>query len=245
MTSHESQGASEVAEMLAALAIDRHAFPDGAARDLMRLLSQALAQPAAADERQARLGLLIDLVREGRDYVTIDAYQRARAARAKRGEDWPSASTLSRAMGHWLAAVQAASRFWFDGGPARVRAERSSAGRHAGYQPRQIVVAIRTFHREHGEWPTAWEWERYIAIRRRLDRRSGRGRRWPGLGQLRKAYGSFAGAVAAAERTVPAIGPHASGPKGRPRSRSTAKEDGEDSGVGYNVERSRATQRRI
>lgn len=32
----------------------------------------------------------------------------------------PAASTLSRLYGHWLAAVRAACRFWFDGGPQRV-----------------------------------------------------------------------------------------------------------------------------
>jgi hypothetical protein len=193
--------ASEVAQALADLVVDRYAFPDGACRDLARLLSQDLAQPAAVDERQGRLGLLIDLVSEGGDYVTIAAYQGARAERAKRGEEWPDASTIGRAMGHWLAAVQAASRFWFDGGPARVSARSSAAGRHAGYQPRQIIAAIKTFQREHGAWPTAWEWERYIAIRRRLDQRVGRKRRWPGMDQIRKAYGTLSEAVAAAERS--------------------------------------------
>jgi len=201
VSSQQVERPSEVAQLLAQLAVDHHAFPDGAARDLSRLLSQALAQPELANERQARLGLLIDLVSAGRGYVTVADYQAARAERAKQGEKWPDASTLSRAMGHWLSAMQAATRFWFDGGPARVGAQRSYAGRHAGYRPREIVAALRGFEREHGVWPTAWEWERYIAIRRRLDRRSGRARRWPALDQLRKAYGSFEGAVEAARRT--------------------------------------------
>lgn len=192
---------TEVAQTLAALAIDQHAFPSGAARDLARLLGHALGQKRPAEERQARLGLLIDLVSEGHDYVTAADYQAARAERAEKGETWPDASTLSRAFGHWISAMQAATRFWFDGGRARVRSERSYTGRHGGYQPRKIVAAIREFEREHGAWPTAWEWERYVAIRRRIDRRNGRRPRWPDLVQLRKAYGSFDGAVDAARRT--------------------------------------------
>ena len=128
--------ATEVAATIVSLVKSRLACPETAAQDLRRLLGNSLAVDSAAERRQASLGLLIELVAEGGEFVATTTYEEVRTERLCRGEEWPAASTLSRLYGHWLAAVRAACRFWFDGGPQRVPGSHHHAvGTQRGYQP--------------------------------------------------------------------------------------------------------------
>lgn len=97
-------GASAVAQVLAELASARGALPDDAADELRRLLGHSLAGTSATRRRDARLGLLFELVAQAPGEVpTEQAYNEVRAARLAAGEDWPTAQALGQAYGHWLA----------------------------------------------------------------------------------------------------------------------------------------------
>jgi hypothetical protein len=196
--------------------------PDVAKRDLLRLLGHSLAAESAADRRQRRLGLLIELVSEGGEFIPTTRYEEVRKERAAKGRDWPSASNLTRSYGHWLVAVKAANRFWFGGGRERVTDNHAHArGTQAGYRPTEIAAALREakidLELPDNHWPTKWEYEEWAQIKRRLARRSGTagsakaggedavargsvGKRYPGLKQIRKAFGTYDEAVRAAHR---------------------------------------------
>jgi hypothetical protein len=198
------------------------ACPDVAKRDLLRLLGHSLATESPADRRQQRLGLLIELVSEGGEFIPTTRYEQVRKERAAQGHDWPSAANLTRSYGHWLVAVKAANRFWFGGGRERVSDNHAHArGTQPGYKPREIAAGLREakidLELPGDHWPTKWEYEEWAQIKRRLARRSGNdgsakaggkdavargsvGKRYPGLKQIRKAFGTYDEAVRAAHR---------------------------------------------
>lgn len=211
--------ATEVAQALADLVRDKAAFPDAAARHLADLLGHSLAVGTPGERRQARLGLLIELVSGGEgEFITSGAYEEARQSRRERGEEWPAASTLSRAYGHWLTALRAACRFWFEGGRARVASDHAHAKRNLAYLPQEILSALLQAQAELGlqrrvgaasdgvagseqeHWPTEWEYLEWARIKRRLARRAGAPCRLPERGVIRAAYGSYAEAIEAAMR---------------------------------------------
>jgi hypothetical protein len=155
--------------------------------------------------REAQIGLLIDIVSVGQgEFVTAEAYELERSNRAIHGEIWPSASTLSRAYGHWLSAARAACRYWFEGGDARVASDHRHARPSQTYKPIEIRSALFKAQADLGltadEWPTEWEFHEWARIKRSLARASGNDCRIPGAKQIRKAYGSYAAAVEAARR---------------------------------------------
>lgn len=201
--------ASEVAQELATLVADRGAVSDEEAAELRRLVGHSLAAPSPAELRNRRIGLLIDLVAASNgEFVSTADYETARQKRLQAGETHPDASTISRAFGHWLAAVNAASRFWFEGGRARVPSQMHHARLHATYEPREIQRALLEARRDlcgdtsaSDDWPTEWEFHEYCAIRRRLARRAGKIIRLPSPKQIRKAYGSYTEAVEAVKRS--------------------------------------------
>lgn len=196
--------ASEVAQAWAQLVVDTKAFPTDAAEELVRLLGHSLAAKSAGERRQARLGLLIELISTGSrgEYVTTTAYDQARRARLAAGEDWPDSSNLIRAYGHWLATIKAASAFWFDGGAARVPDSYRHGNRYRRYQPQEITAALIRYRQEHGQWPTECDWDDYSGIRRRLARRAGKEARVPNREAIRRAYGDFDRALAAAQAQI-------------------------------------------
>lgn len=199
--SRQNANATEAAQVLAQMVADRAAFPEAAVRDLARLLGHGLAVHSVARERSTRLGLLVDLVSSvSGEFIDTATYEAAREQRSKAGEEWPAASTLSRAYGHWLAAVRAAMRFWFDGGQARVASSHRHACRHAGYRPREIAAALRRCRDELGAWPTEWEYEEWRRVCRELSRRAGLPEpRLPSMPVVRKACGSFEAGLALAD----------------------------------------------
>lgn len=212
MAEKRNLNASEVATTIAELIDDRAAIPEVAVRDLSRLLGHELATGSTAERRNSRLGLLIRLVSEGGEFIPTTRYEEARREAAGAGEDWPTASNLSRSYGHWLVAVEAAARFWFNGGAERVASSHAHAvGSQSSYEPKEIVVAIEQCQREldlpPDQWPTQWEYQEWAEIKRRLARRAGSattravrstGSRWPGLKQIRKAFGTYEAAARSA-----------------------------------------------
>ena len=141
-----SENASEAAQIIAALV---PAFPESTAESLRRLLAHSIAAPSAAERRELRLGLLLDLTADNRGVVpSVVEYREARARRKERGEDWPSDSTLIRGYGHWIAVVKAATRLSFEGSRARVPNSYRHSKRHSSYTRQEIIRALDECRRQ-------------------------------------------------------------------------------------------------
>lgn len=134
-------------------------------------------------------------------------------------ETYVDARSLIRAYGHWLSCVTAAARFWFKGGTSRVAASHAHALEHpTSYRPNEIVSALIECrkdllldapHPDSGAseglgwpWPSEWEYMEYAALRRRLAGLAGKEVRFPSAKQIRKGFGSFAGAVITAGKLL-------------------------------------------
>lgn len=195
------QHPTEAATLLAELA--RMLLPEEQAA-LARLLSHSLASPTRAERREARIGLLTELVSNGTGEVPAVAdYETLRQQRAADGERWPAASVLVTAYGTWLAAVKAAMRLHFGGSAARVpRSYQHAMTRQAGYTRDQAIDAIRRCRRElGGEWPSQGEYDEWMRTSRWAARLAGTGDpRIPGEVQIRKLFGSWHRALEIARR---------------------------------------------
>jgi hypothetical protein len=193
-----AEKATEASQQLAQLVTNKAAFPRQAAEDLQELLGHDLARPTPGERRQARLGLLIELLSDADDQpITTTLYDQARAEKKEQGQDWPDSSNLTRAYGHWLAAVRAATRFWLKGSKGNV--PHLYPEQPSDYMPQEVINGLISFRREYGDWPTAWEWDEYLLVRREIARRAGTQLRLPSRRAMRKAYGGFAKAVEAAQ----------------------------------------------
>lgn len=208
-------------------------MPQEAAADLKRLLGHRLAVSTVAHRRHAQLGLLIDLLSSGTgEFIPTTKYEEARHERRRtRGDEWPTASALSRAYGHWLRAHRAACRYWFDGGQGKVPANYAHTKRTQAYKPEEIVRALRQAQLDvglrrravgrspsdeghtadtnaHGlrfasTWPTEWEYYEWARIKRRLARLTGNRCRLPERLSIQTAFGSYEAAVEVASSCVP------------------------------------------
>lgn len=153
--------AGETGQLIAALCRDTRAVPAVAAADLRRLLAGTLADIPMAARRWDRLALLIELIdRRGGIIPSAADYDQARR---QHHEHAPSASALSAAYGHWLAAARAAAAMMrhehkhAGGAPAG----RSAARPPGAWLPVQIAAAIGRFHQTFSEWPTRSEYDEW------------------------------------------------------------------------------------
>ena len=194
-----TSSASEVAQVIASLV---PFLPNEAASDLRRLLGHDLSAPTTGELREARLGLLVTLIAQGTGEVPSTAvYDEAREQEATRGYDWPSHSGLIRAYGHWLKAVRAAMRLYFDGGKARVKASGQNSRWSTAYSQPEILDAIKRCRGALDNWPTQWEYEEWARLARMAARAAGLpDPRVPVLGPIRTQFGSWDKALAAARR---------------------------------------------
>lgn len=162
-----------------------------AAFHLLEALSHNLATLFPPRERYAKLGLLIRLISVGTGEVPpVEAYDAARTAAKKLGENWPSRSDLIYSYGSWSKAVKAAMETFY--GQGRV----STSTRHArldkvAYTNDEIVEQLLVCRASIGFEPNQWEYEEWARVARLLRRRAGQVPRIPGLVQIRKAFGSF------------------------------------------------------
>lgn len=164
--------ASEVAWALAALI---PTIPESAAIDLKRLLARSLTLPRPSELREARLGLLIDLILENEGEVPgIPQYVETRGERKDAGEQWPAHTTLIRAYGgDWLGAVRAAMRVAYEGANHHV----SDSDHHRKFKPsytrEECIAAVRECARAIGAIPTVHEYADWTVLARRGARLAG------------------------------------------------------------------------
>jgi hypothetical protein len=186
-----SDGAQVIARLVTA-------FPETTVEHLLELLSNHLAAPAAAELRERQVGLLVELISSGTGEVPgTDDYDQLRAKRTVLGQQWPHSTSLIRACGHWLKAVEAAMRLHAQGSGARVPSSyKHATGRRNSYTRSEVVWALERFKRAFGDWPTQWEFEAWRPLERRLARERGNLEpRISSLKQIRKLFGSYDRAV--------------------------------------------------
>ena len=179
-----SESATEVAWVLAQLV---PGLSEATASDLRRLLSHSLTCPTAAERREARLGLLIDIVADGSGGIPgVAEYEAARAERQQQSQSWPSSSTLIQAYGgHWLAAVRSAMRIAFDGTGGKA----PSSGHHLRKHPtpfrrEEVAEALAQCWRAiglnpNGAGPSQAEYLDWVDLTKRAARQSRKAVRLP------------------------------------------------------------------
>lgn len=171
-------------------------------RDLERLLLADLAAPSGAELREARLGLLMQVVSDGSGQIPrADDYDTLREVRHALGERWPDSTTLIRAYSRWAVAVRAAMRLAFDGGAQRVAHTHKHGQGRRDYTRAEVIDAVLRFREEHGgRCPTATQFYAWGEHLRRAARNGGHpDPRVPTRPALRRKFPRFSLAVAAAK----------------------------------------------
>ena len=84
------------------------------------MVCDSIASPLSGLLREARLGLLIQLLRDRHaEAVDTTLYDEECARRRERGEVWPASTSIARAFGDWYRAQMAAVHLAFLGTGAR------------------------------------------------------------------------------------------------------------------------------
>jgi hypothetical protein len=196
--------ASELAQGLAQIL---RPFPRQAIEDLERLLANNLGAPTPAELREARLGLLVELISTGDGEIPrTRAYDDLRRSRLEaNGERWPSASTLVESYGSFLAAVRAAMRLHHNGSAARVPHTHRHARPYQPYTRDEVIAALRSFHDQIGSWPRSeLEYLTWGETVRRARRHGGHSDpRIPSAKPIRKLFGDFGRVLTIAKQNKP------------------------------------------
>ncbi|MGI8801037.1 MAG: hypothetical protein ACR2KV_02530 [Solirubrobacteraceae bacterium] len=138
------------------------------------MLANSIAAPTPAELREARLGLLLELVDSvGIERASADTYDALRAARSASGVSWPSRSQLSRAYGGWIRALEAATKLIHQAGPGSPGDSRRSSARR--YSSRaDLLVSVEQCRLVIGTWPSRSTYTRWASLAVRTARRHGR-----------------------------------------------------------------------
>ena len=169
---------------------------------------------SVAAERQRLFGLLFQLIDGNGVPPTSKVYDEARKAAKAAGEVWPDRTALGKRFGKWEVVVAVAMRHMQQdarGVRNDNRSRRNAPGNEinkiAGPLKREDGLrALRTFHLEHGFWPSEREYSDWGVIKRRAARANDDPNpRIPASRHLSKWFGDFATALRAAQ-TEPARG---------------------------------------
>lgn len=204
LSSTSTGNATEAAQLIAQIVPN---LPLETARELARLLGHEIAAPSRARLREARLGLLTELMslRSDPRPPSEEEYNALRDQRAEIGQNWPTSRTLRNAYGHWLKAVRAATNhlrgYNEDGKRITVPSSNAHRGRHKSYTRQDILDDIKRARLAIGDWPSEWEYEEFNRITRLLAKRQGKTKpRIAGLKQIRNEFGDYARAREAARQ---------------------------------------------
>jgi hypothetical protein len=192
--------ASETAQAIGRIV--RHL--DGAAlEDLAATLRSQIARLSPARDREAKLGLLCEMILTGEE--SVEAYERHRALRRDDGEEWPSPKELRETYrGHWLHVVEQARKHVERGAAGRVKSDHRLIQPHPAYTRDEVMWAVHRCRAAIGHWPTEWEFAEWCRLERRLQRTTGRsGQRAPVPKVVRNIFGSYARLRRCAERWDP------------------------------------------
>jgi hypothetical protein len=198
VTSPLVESASDTARALVRL-VDT--LPEQSRADLTRLVSHTLAAPQSALLREARLGLLIDLLRERRgELVSVEEYQAKRRARNADGARWPHTSALTRAFGTFGRAQVVAGHLAFRGTAARRPRSHHHTGHRPSYTKAEVLTVLVAVRDALGVWPLYNEYAEMVELRRRTARSLGQPEpRLPTRPPIERLFGTYAVAIGEAK----------------------------------------------
>jgi hypothetical protein len=167
---------------------------------LRQMLANSIAAPTPAELREARLGLLTELIAHGDSERNSDQYEALRAVRAANGEQWPSRSQLTRAYGTWLQALDAATTLATEPLGAGAPSDRGRNRVSRRYTRGDLIVAIQRCRLALDEWPTANAYGHWRRIAMRAGRKHGPANEAiPSTGAVTRRFGTWARAIALAQ----------------------------------------------
>lgn len=187
----------DVARCLALLAAS---LPRAAAVQLCRLVGDSIAAPRSGLLREARLGLLVQMLHD-RDGELVDSgeYEAERRRRARRGESWPAATTIARAFGDWLRAQMAAVHLAFSGTRARQPRSLHHTGRRDPYTRAELIAVMIELRRVFGVWLMSGEYLQFAELRRRAALQLGQPEpRLPTMTPINRLFGGYPALIAQA-----------------------------------------------
>lgn len=183
---------SEVGEFLASIATS---IPPKTRKELIRLLGHSVAAPSKAELREARLGLLVEMVDQG-EIPKADAYASLRESRKRKGETWPSHANLILHYGTWANAAKAALDVCFSITPNRAWARTPREWPIVPFTRPEITEALQDSSEKVGRRITQWEYVELRRVERRLAFHQGLpDPRLPELGVIRKHFGDWEKAI--------------------------------------------------
>jgi hypothetical protein len=179
-------------------------LPEPTRSQLRQMLANSIAAPTTAELREARLGLLTELIAQGHGDTNSDMYEAVRATRAAAGEHWPSRSQLTRAYGTWLHALDAATTLASDLLPAGAPSDRGRSRVSRRYTRSDLIVAIQRCRLALEEWPTASTYGHWRRVTLRATRQHGTvDAAIPATGVITKRFGTWSRAIAIAKAGDP------------------------------------------
>jgi hypothetical protein len=172
-----------------------------AAGQLVRLVGNSLSAPPAGLLRDARLGLLVRLLkgREG-ELVEVRAYEEERLQLRESGEGWPAATTVARVFNGWLGAQLAAMRLAWLGTRARTPRCYDHAGSRPAYTTAEVLQVLIDERRVFGVWLLNNEHLEFGEQRRRMAKALGHpAPRIPTNQVFSRLFGGYGEALARAQ----------------------------------------------
>ena len=137
-------------------------LPDRTRAELTRLLEHSVAMPSDQELREMRLGLLVELVRDG-ELPNVGAYQEARSKRATQGEEWPDAGSFTRHFGTWASTCRAAADLAFNITKNRVKTQTLRLWPKVPYTRIEVEKSLRRASRTVGQLIGQWD---HVELRR-------------------------------------------------------------------------------
>ena len=172
--------------------------------ELTRLLEHSVAAPTDQELREMRLGLLVELVRDG-ELPNVGTYQEARSERATQGEEWPDAGNLTRHFGNWASTCRAAADLAFNITKNRVKTQTIRLWPKEPYTRLDVEKSLRRASRKVGQLIGQWEYVELRRVERRLAAVQGRpDPRFPELRTICRCFGSWDHAIASTQRSMEA-----------------------------------------
>lgn len=186
---------SSDARLIAGLALS---LEEDVAFQIYEAISHLTAAPIPAVLRGAKLGLVIDLIRQGNgEFPGYQRYDELRARRERElGEKWPSSTTLCEVYYGWYYVVRAAMEIHLGRGNVQ-RNPKLNTFENETYSRLEIDRSIVKCRDEIGFWPTQWEYSDWSYLARQIAWDTGKEIRLPGLSQIRIKCGSFDEVVSA------------------------------------------------
>lgn len=156
------------------LADDTKAWDQQAVLDLAQLLINFDGLPSPVRAREARLGLLVELItREPASSITAERYREAVREEKAAGRVWPSPDRLAVEYGSWIKALELAGSLARNERRGISHSHRNRGHQECPYSRADLIGAVIQCMRAVGYWPSGSDYSRWANSVRREDRAKG------------------------------------------------------------------------